>query len=125
MKKLPALFFSAIACITVACSCLHHNGNIDISYKDSGEYYSMDAYFSKEKTRDVEKYMDERIGRRSHMSFVNSRIDGTIALDDHTRFYIKKYPGRLTIKLDKDENSNESYREIKSMCQGIKDVVTD
>lgn len=67
--------------------------------------------------------MDSRIGRRSKMSFVNSQIDSTISLDDHARFYIKKSPGALEIKPDKDENSDDGYQEIKSMCQGIKKVL--
>ena len=52
--------------------------------------------------------MDESIGMKSNMSFINSRIDGQFALNDRTTFYIKKYPGFLQIKLDKDENSYES-----------------
>jgi hypothetical protein len=121
MKKLQALFF-AFVCIT-AVSCRHHHGNIDINYHESDKYYSMDAYFNKNQTREVDDYMDRRIGRKSNMSFANSRIDGTITLDDHTIFYIKKSPGVLKIKLDKDRNSNESYHEIKSMCIGIKKVL--
>ena len=39
---------------------------------------------------------------------------------DHTTFYIKKYAGFLEIKFDKDENSDEGYQRIKSMCDGIK-----
>ena len=78
----------------------------------------------KAKTRAVEEYMDSRIERRSNMSFVNSQIDGTIALDDHTTFYIKKPTGILKIKLDKDENSDEAYHRIKAMCEGIKKVLT-
>jgi hypothetical protein len=83
----------------------------------------MKAYFNKNKTRKVESYMDERIGDRSNKSFVNTRIDGQIALDDHTTFYIKKYPGFLEIKLDKDQNSYPSYQRIRTMCQGIKDII--
>ena len=83
----------------------------------------MNAYFNRNRTRDVDEYMDSKIGRRSNMSFVNSRIDGTIALDDHTTFYIKKYPGKLEIKLNKDENSDEAYERVKSMCNGIKKLL--
>ena len=83
----------------------------------------MNADFSKSKTGAVEEYMDSTIGRRSNMSFVNSRIDGTLALDDHTTFYIKKYPGSIEIKLDKDKNSDEAYWHIKSMCEGIKKLL--
>ena len=123
MKKFAA-FLVAVVLITLS-SCWHNNHDISISYKEAEDYYSMKAYFNRSSTRRVERYMDDRIGRRSHMSFVNSRIDGTIGLDDHTKFYIKKYPGYLEIKLDKYQNSPESYEEIKSMCQGIKKVLAD
>ena len=123
MKKLAFLIF-VIACITVLSCRRFGNGNIDISYSESGHYYSMKAHFSKSKTTNVDEYMDSRIGRTSNMSFVNSRIDGKLALDDHTTFYIKKYPGFIEIKLDKNENSYPSYEKIKSMCEGIKKVVT-
>jgi hypothetical protein len=119
MKKLHILLFYVVACITFA-SCIHNNHDTNITYNEDDHYYSMKAYFPKSETRDVDEYMDDRIGRRSKMSFVNSRIDGTIALDDHTNFYIQKSPGVLKIKLDKDENSEDSYHQIKSMCQGIK-----
>ncbi len=124
MKKLPALLLYAFACVTIAGSCMHNDHDTSISYKETEDYYSMKAYFSKSNTGKVERYMDNQVGSRSHMSFKNSRIDGTIGLDDHTKFYIKKYPGYLEIKLDKDANSYESYDEIKSMCQGIKKVLT-
>jgi hypothetical protein len=73
----------------------------------------MNAHFSKSKTRDVEEYMDLRIGGRRNTSLVNLRIDGNLALNDYTTFYIKKYPGRIEIKPDKDENSYEGYYRIK------------
>ncbi|MEO6328684.1 MAG: hypothetical protein ABIO55_07125 [Ginsengibacter sp.] len=102
----------------------YENDNTSLNFKDSDHYYSMNAHFSKNKTKAVEEYMDRRIGKRSNMSFVNSKIDGTIALKDHTTFYIKKYPGRIQIKLDKDENSYEAYYRIKAMCEGLKNVLT-
>src|ERR1700712_1981480 len=98
MKKLIPLF--ALACITIM-SCHNHN-NLSITCTDSNGYYSMNANFSKSRTRAVERYLDSRIGALSNMSFVNTRIDGKIALDDHTTFYIKKYPGHIKIKFDKD-----------------------
>ncbi len=123
MKKVRVLFY-ALACITVT-SCMHHDGNINISYNESDHYYSMKADFGKSKTRDVEEYMDRRLGAGSNMSFVNSRIDGQLALDDHTIFDIKKFPGHLEIKLDKNENSYEAYHRIKSMCEGMKKILTN
>ena len=95
MKKLAALFFCAIICMITAFSCMHtnDNGHTNLTFSESDQYYSMNAHFSKSKTRDVEEYMDSRIGTKSNMSFVNSRINGKLALDDHTTFYIKKIPG--------------------------------
>ena len=72
----------------------------------------------------MDEYMDDRIGRESKMSFVNSRIDGVITLDDRTKFYIRKSPGVLEIKFNKDENTEQAFQNIKSMCQGIKKVLT-
>jgi len=104
---------------------MHSDHDINITLNESDRYYSMKAYFSKNKTRDVERYMDSRIGKRSNMSFVNSQIDGRLALDDHTTFYIKKSPGLLKIKFDKAENSEEAYERIRSMCEGIKNVLAN
>jgi hypothetical protein len=124
MKRLPALLF-ALFFVSIGISCRDNNGNTDISYSESAHSYSMKAHFPGNKMRNVENYMDARIGKESNMSFVNAQIDGTLSLDDHTIFYIEKSPGTLKIKLDKDKNSDESYQEIKSMCEGIKKVLTD
>ncbi len=104
-------------------ACWHHGNNTSITLSEFGHYYSMKAHFSKSKTKHLEEYMDEMIGTTGNTSFVNTNIDGQIALDDHTVFYIKKYPGFIRIKLDKDENSDEAYYRIKSMCEGIKEVL--
>jgi hypothetical protein len=120
MKKLVPLF--ALACITII-SC-HHDRDIHITTNDGDNDFYMNAHFSKHKTRAIERYMDRVLGRQRNMSFINSRIDGTIALDDHTIFYIEKHPGHIKIKLDKDKNSEESYEEIRDMCEGMKEMLT-
>jgi hypothetical protein len=126
MKTLPVLFFCVIACMMSLLSCMtgYDDGNTSLNFKDSDHYYSMNAHFNKNKTRALEEYMDRRIGRRSNMSFRNSQIDGTLGLDDHTTFYIKKYPGHIMIKVDKNKNSDEGYDRIRSMCEGMKVVLT-
>jgi hypothetical protein len=84
----------------------------------------MKAHFDVNKTRLVEVYMDRKIGRRSNRSFVNTTIDGTIAFKDHSEFQMEKSPGVLEIQLDKAKNSEDAYLTVKSMCEGIKSVVT-
>ena len=37
---------------------------------------------------------------------------------------MKKNPGELEIKFNKDENSLASYKEIKDLSEGIKKAVT-
>ena len=113
----------ALLCVMVL-SCRYNDSGISISVSNSDHYYSMKARFSKSKTRAVEEYMDRKIGNKSNMSFVNTRMDGTIALDDQTSFYILKAPGILKIKLDKAANSEEAFQTIRSMCEGIKSIVT-
>ena len=122
MKKLPALFY-AIACTIIVSSCAHNDHDLKLSVIESDEYYSMNAYFSRSKTKAVEQYMDSQLGRQSNMSFENSQIDGTLTLDDHTTFYVKKSPGVLKIKLNKDENSDEALAKVRSMCEGLKKII--
>jgi hypothetical protein len=103
---------------------MHNDGNISITYNDSAQYYSMNAHFSKRKTRKLEYYMDQKIGAGSNLSFVNTQSDAIFTLDDHTKFYLKKTPGHIEIKLDKYKNSDEAYHRIKSMCEGMKEELT-
>jgi hypothetical protein len=121
MKK-PFAFTYLIICL-LGISCWHNDHNISINYKNTDRYYSMDANFSRSRTRAVERYLDRKLGRESNMSFVGTDLDGTIALDDHTVFYVEKFPGKLKIKLDKRMNSGEAYRRIKSICENVKMVI--
>jgi len=125
MRKLIIVLLTCVISLNIFTGCNYYGDdhNTNVSYKETNQYYSMKAHFNKSKMREVEEYMNNKIGKRSNMSFTNSQIDGKISLDDHTTFYIKKYPGRLEIKLDKNQNSDDSYQQIKSMCQGIKKVV--
>ena len=115
--------------VTLVCfysSCLiHHDGNVSISISESKDAYSMVAHYSKDKTKDIQRYMDKRIGRTNNISFVNTEMDARITLDDETRFYIKSSPGELKIKFNKVENSYQSYVEIKEMCMGIKAIIQE
>lgn len=120
MKKITMACSLFILCLVLSCG---NNNNVSIQIKDTDHYYQIVAHFNKNKTRSVDKYMDDKIGRTSNMSFLNTQIDGKLALDDHSTFYIKKYPGFIKIKLDKDENSGEAYYKMKSMSKGIKKIL--
>lgn len=123
MKKL-SIFILPLVCISLL-SCRHFGHDVSISYSEKGHYYSMSAWFNKNKSRAVDEFMNERIGDQSNTSFVNMKMDGQLTLDDHTRFYLNKYPGHIEIKLDKHENSSEAYHRIRSMCEGLKKVIAN
>lgn len=108
---------------SLSCEQINHH-SISIHVSDSKQYYKMYAHYNPGKAGNVDEYMTDEIGRASHMSFVNTRIDGKLTLDDRTTFYLKKHPGYIEIKLDKDENSGDSYHKIKTMCNGIKQIIS-
>ena len=120
-------FLLSGSCMLVICfnlSCYHfdhHNTSISIS--ETKAAYKMSAWFDKSKTGKVHEYMNKKLGKKNNISFINAEIDAMVTLDDRTTFYIKSLPGDLTIKLDKESNSYESYTEIKEMCEGVKAVI--
>ena len=57
------------------------------------------------------------------MSFASTEMDAGITLDDKTTFYVKKSPGYLNIKFDKEKNSEEAFAKFKGVLEGIGEVV--
>ena len=121
MKKLFQVFCVLVTCATIV-SCGFPGGSISIKQSEHSRYFEMTAKFNPDKTAAVERLLDKELSR-GDMSFANTQMDGNITLDDKSVFYIKKSPGFLHIKLDKDINSDEIYYRIKSVCEEIKDVV--
>ncbi|MGC4036178.1 MAG: hypothetical protein QM764_09465 [Chitinophagaceae bacterium] len=121
VSSLCGLFFSAVF---FSCHGRHHNGNLDVSVSESDNIYKIKAEFDESKDRKVEKYLNEQLRNSTTMSFINTRIDGNLGLDDKTWFYMNKKPGYLEIKLDKNKNSVSSYHTIKELGEGLKDVLT-
>jgi hypothetical protein len=118
MKKLAILLLPVITIL----SCGFPDGSISIKHSQYDHYYEMKAKFNPDKTSKVDKYLDKEL-TGGNMSFVNIEMDGDITLDDKTTFYIKKSPGYLNIKFDKEKNSNEAFVKIKSVLEGINDAV--
>ena len=118
---LIVVIFSAIA-ICISCKQYHH-GDINITISESGNMFSMTSHFNEEKTHDVLAFMDRRLGNANHFSFVNSKLDATLTLEDQTNMYVKTKQGYVEIKMDKSKNSYENYKRVKNMCEGIKEVI--
>ena len=124
MKKNSLALLCSLFVLYFSVSCTQFNNHkTSLSVSESQHDYYISTHFDKNKTRDVEHCMNDEIGDKSNMSFVNAQIDGKITLDDHTTFYLKKEPGFLEIKFNKDENSTASYIEIKDLAAGLKKAI--
>jgi hypothetical protein len=121
MKKLIKLLCALQCCFII--SCRDNDKNISFHYTDSNGIYSMDARFSKNKTKKAERYMNEMIGRQNNVSFLNTESDAVFTLDDGSKFYMQKSSGHIKIRMNKDETSDLNYHAMKQMCEGMKDVV--
>ena len=121
MKKLSIVLFELLP-VFIIISCGFPEGSISIKHSQYDHYYEMTAEFNPEKTTEVDRYLDKELSA-GDMSFVNTRMDGEITLDDKTTFYVKKSPGHLNIKFDKAKNSAEAFSKVKSVCDGINEVV--
>ena len=106
----------------LSCSRLNTN-NIHIKVSESEHYYSLDAQYKKDEASAIDYYLDDHLGIGNHISFTNTRIDADLTLNDGTKFYMDKAPGKLIIKFNKDENSMASYLKIKDLAEGLKPIM--
>lgn len=106
-----------------SCQSFHHRGDVSVTISDHDGHYKMSSYFNKNKTREVQDYMTQQIGRQGDISFVNTTMDAVLMIDDKTTFYIKALPGEVEIEFDKSKNSDEGFKQVKTMCEGIKNIV--
>jgi len=120
--KNSAIFLWALSLCIAIISCGFPNGSISIKHSEYDHYYEMTAKFNPDRTAAVERWLGKEF-TAGDVSFTNTEIDGNITLDNQATFYMKKSPGFLNIKLDKEKNSDAIYRKIRTACEGINDVV--
>ena len=125
MRSFSVSMACGILLLCTSCSHFHRNANTTSSISEENNVYKMTANFDANKTKGIQDYIGQCLDGHSHISFLNSRADASITLDDKTTFYIRSKPGNLEIKLNKQENSAASYKKIKKMCEGIKSIVEE
>jgi hypothetical protein len=133
MKKFLTIFFFvvlffAVCCVTVFVRWVKHhghlgNGDISLQIKESENRYQIYANYNRDRTAQVRRYLDTRL--HTHDLFRNSTIDADVVLEDNTKFYVKNTPGKLVIKFNRDDNSEESFREMKRLAEGLKMQITN
>lgn len=122
MKKQFVLIAGAMFLLTVFSSCFR-NHDISISISDNEDVYRMTAKFDRDRTRAVRRYLNAHLHTNRSISFKNSTDDREIMLDDGTSLYILSRPGRLKIKMNKTDNSEEACARVKDMCEDIKEIL--
>ena len=111
MKKyflfIAVFLFSAV----LFSSCIRYH-DISISISDDEDVYRMKALYDEYKTKAVQRRINKYLEENHSMSFVNASTDKEISLDDGTSFYVVSRPGKLKIKMDRTENSEEAYDKV-------------
>jgi hypothetical protein len=128
MKKNLTLIAAVVISTCLFPSCLHHgrhHHNINISISESGDTYKLDAKYNEDKTGKVQRYINRQIEPNGLFASTEDYFDATTELKDRTKFYIKASPGKLVIKLNKQENSYASYARIKNMCEGVARILKE
>lgn len=117
-----ALFVTGIF-VFVLYKMSDHNG-ISIRINESDNTYQFYASYGKNKTRQLQKYLDGQL--KTNKMLEDSKMDSYITLKDNTVLYIKTTPGKLLIKLDKNENTDAAYARIKRIGEQVKmNLATD
>ncbi len=99
------------------------NTNISINVDDNNEEYQIEASYGKAKSRRVLSYIDAQLSKTKQ--FRHSLMEGDIELEDHTKLYIKTKPGKLIIKVNKNDNDSVSIERIRALTEGIKIRLTE
>ena len=122
MKKYFLFIAVFLFSVVLFSSCIRYH-DVSISISDDEDVYRMKALYDEHKTKAVQRRINKYLKENNSMSFVNSSIDADITLDDGTSFYVVSRPGKLKIKMDRTENSEEAYDKVKEMCEEIKDLL--
>lgn len=124
MKKLSYLLGLILISTIIAFPYLKKemNGdNIKVAVKETEEEYRFDASFNNDKSEAVNQYMDDYLDQKI---FKNTQTNAVMRLNDGTQIYVKTDDGEVKIRLNKEDNSRESYERIKKMGEGINRILT-
>jgi hypothetical protein len=125
MKKYTVSLVLGLMMIAGISSCFHHHNDISISVSDDEDEYEMEADYGKNKSHAVQVYLNNHLLTNSNVSIHNGFVDDEVTLDDKTTFYINTNPGELSIRINKNENSEESCERVRQVCEELKQILAD
>lgn len=116
-------FMVAVGFISYALYKIVDNTNISINVKETEDQYQVNASYGRGQSRKVLSYIDAQLSRSKQ--FRHAVMNGDMVLDDNTKIYFKTRPGKLLIRVNKNENDSASIERIRKLTEGIKVQITE
>lgn len=118
---LPLVLTSFVALLL--CGCNNNRNSISITTKDNNKYYQFKARFNQKKSEQIKYCLRKNLMQYADVSIDDNYINETIVLNNDTKFYLQTAPGKIKVELNKFENSEASYNQIKKLCEDIKQQI--
>jgi hypothetical protein len=134
MQKRKLLYAGLIFAIIVSLSsCFFddddeywfNDDDVSIHVREDDDDFRMRARFDEGLSNKVEAIINAHLKDHHSHALMSRFTDREMILEDGSRFYVKAGPGRLRIRIDKDENSDESCESLREMCEEIKAALAD
>ncbi len=126
MKKYTVSLALGLMMIAGLSSCFHRHHDLSFRVSEDEDEFEMDGDYRRNQSRKVQVYLNNRLLSNSSVRFDEEDfVDKEITLDDNTTFYINTNPGELSIRIDKNENSEESCERVKNFCKELEIVLKD
>jgi hypothetical protein len=122
MKKLLlALLIMVVLVIGCVFSVIHYvwrnSHDISISVRERDDYFQLQARYGAYRSADVQRFLSHRL----HNNLLQRRrVRADIELEDHTRLFVKTYPGHVQIRFNKKENDLDAYLRMKELARDLK-----
>ena len=123
--KLRALLFSTFYVTTLLLTSCSKNKDLNVQVKDSDTEYSFTAQYNRDKTLAVQQYVNAALKPNRIFADHQEKIAKDIRLADGSVFRLESSPGDFSIEFGKKDNSDASYENIRKICSGIKEIVTE
>jgi hypothetical protein len=125
MKKYTVSLALGLMMIAGLSSCFHRHHDLSIHVSDDEDEFEMDADYRRNQSHKVQVYLNNHLLSNSNVSIRNGFADDEVTLDDKTTFYINSNPGELSIRINKNENSEESCERVRQICEELKEILAD
>jgi uncharacterized protein (DUF1684 family) len=121
MKK---LFLFAVICLLVFTGFIsyvmykfEYSNDISINVSDSEDTYRISARYQPRQSARLQRYLSDELHTQV---FKERKVINYLVLGEGQRLYVRTSPGRLLLKIDKNENDDQSYYKMKEIAEGIK-----